>query len=203
VYGIPRVLPIPELHETIPVCSYGIHKLTIERYLDLYHRLHGLEYCVLRMSNPFGERQRPDGAQGAVAVFLDRALRGERVEVWGDGSVIRDYIYVQDVARAFCQAIAYSGDPRIFNIGSGRGVSLNDLLAAIESLLGRPVTRHYLPGRPFDVPVNVLDISQAETHLDWRPEFPFHEGLRRTLEWLQTVRCGTGGDQPRSHESRK
>ena len=185
VYGVPRVLPIPELHETTPVCSYGIHKLTIERYLDLYHRLHGLDYCVLRMSNPYGERQRPDAAQGVVAVFLDRALRAEPVEVWGDGSVVRDYIYVKDVARAFCRAIDYSGELRVFNIGSGRGVSLNDLLAAIESLLGRSVERHYLPGRAFDVPVNVLDNSRAETHLDWRPAFSFRDGLRRTLEWLQ------------------
>jgi UDP-glucose 4-epimerase len=192
VYGVARKIPIPEDHETMPLCSYGIHKLAIERYLDLYHLLYGLDYCILRMSNPYGEGQRPDAAQGAVSVFLDKALRGEGVEVWGDGSVIRDYVHVRDVARAFCLAIEYSGSPKIFNIGSGRGLSLRDLLGAIESLLGRPVTRHYGHGRPLDVPINVLDISNADTYLDWRPEFSFHAGLQRTLEWLQSAERTAG-----------
>ena len=188
VYGVPSTLPIPEHHETKPICSYGIHKLAIERYLDLYQRLHGLDYCVLRISNAFGERQRPNASQGAVTVFLDKALRGEEIEVWGDGSVVRDYVYVGDVASAFCQAARHEGTPRVFNIGCGQGLSVNQLLSAIEALLGRPVARRYLPSRPFDVPVNVLDISQAAAHLDWRPQHSFSEGLRRTLEWLQSVR---------------
>ncbi len=74
VYGIPAGVPIPETHPTHPICSYGIHKLAIEQYLHLYHTLHGLEYCVLRLANPFGERQRADLSQGAVAVFLDKAI---------------------------------------------------------------------------------------------------------------------------------
>lgn len=186
VYGIPATVPIAEHHETRPICSYGIHKLAIEHYLALYHRLHGLDYCVLRISNAFGERQRPKASQGAVTVFLDKALRGEEIDVWGDGSVVRDYIYVRDVAAAVCRAARHEGSPRCFNIGSGRSLSVNELLLAIESLLGRPVSRRYLPGRPFDVPVNVLDISLAAAHLDWRPEHPFEYGLRRTLDWLQS-----------------
>jgi len=83
-------VPIPEHHETKPICSYGIHKLAIEDYLALYHGLYGLDYCVLRISNAFGERQRPKASQGAVAVFLDKALRSGEIDVWGDGSVVRD-----------------------------------------------------------------------------------------------------------------
>jgi len=187
VYGEPRIVPIPEQHETLPVCSYGIHKLAVEHYLALYHRLYGLDYCILRMSNPFGEGQRPDVAQGAVSVFLDKALRGEVIEIWGDGSVVRDYVYVADVARAFRLAIEYAGPRKLFNIGSGQGLSLNDLLRSIERLVGRPVARHYGPARSLDVLVNVLDISNAEIHLHWRPEFSFREGLQRTLAWLQTA----------------
>jgi UDP-glucose 4-epimerase len=183
VYGVATRVPIPEDHETRPLCSYGIHKLAIELYLHLYRSLHGLDYCVLRLANPFGERQRPDASQGAVSVFLDKALRGEEIVVWGDGSVVRDYVYVGDVARAFCQAARYEGTPRTFNIGSGQGLSLNALIAAIEAVVGRAVMRRYLPGRPLDVPVNVLDISRAAEHLGWRPRWSFHEGLRRTLEW--------------------
>jgi len=188
VYGIPREVPIKESHPTDPVCSYGIGKLAIEKYLHLYHALHGLDYCVLRIGNPFGEGQRPTAAQGAIAVFLNKARHGEVIEVWGDGTVCRDYIYVGDVVRAFLKTMSYSGEHRLFNIGSGEGRSLNDLIAAIASLVGRPVTRKYLPGRSFDVPTNVLDISRAKTFLGWRPETLFRDGLSRTLKWLDDQR---------------
>jgi UDP-glucose 4-epimerase len=184
VYGTPATVPIPESHATRPLCSYGIHKLTIERYLDLYHALYGIEYCVLRLANPFGERQRPDGSQGAVAVFLDKALRGEEITVWGDGSAVRDYVYVKDVAQAFCHAIAYEAPSGIFNIGSGQGQSVNDLLTTIEALLGRSVPRRYVQGRPFDVPRNVLDIRLAARMLQWEPRVTFRDALERTLAWL-------------------
>ena len=100
VYGTPQQIPIPETHPTNPICSYGIHKLAVEKYLHLFHFLHGLDYAVMRVANPYGERQRPDGSQGAVAVFLGKMLRNEPIEIWGDGSVVRDYLYVQDVAVA-------------------------------------------------------------------------------------------------------
>jgi UDP-glucose 4-epimerase len=186
VYGTPTRVPIPEEHETRPVCSYGIHKLAIERYLELYHRLHGIDYCILRMSNPYGERQRGDAGQGAVAVFLDRALRGEAIEIWGDGSVVRDYVHVKDVAEAFVRATRYAGEPRTFNIGSGRGTTVVELLGMIEALTGRNVLRRHYPGRPFDVPVNVLDITRARVHLGWQPQYSLEQGLRRTFEWLKS-----------------
>jgi UDP-glucose 4-epimerase len=185
VYGIPRTVPVAESHPTQPLCSYGIHKLAIEQYLHLYHYLHGLEYCILRLANPFGERQRSDASQGAVAVFLDKALHGEEVTVWGDGSAVRDYVYVGDVARAFCQAARYEAETGVFNIGSGEGLSVNDLLAAIESLMGRPVARRYAPGRPFDVPINVLETTLATRVLGWQPRFSFREGLERMLVWVE------------------
>ncbi len=188
VYGIPQSVPIPESHSTKPLCSYGIHKLAIEQYLHLYHSLYGLGYCVLRLANPFGERQRSDASQGAVSVFLDQALRGEEITVWGDGCAVRDYVYVGDVARAFCLAATGESAAGVFNVGSGTGHSVNDLLAAIEALLGRAVSRRYSEGRAFDVPVNVLDIGAAKTVLGWQPEVTFADGLKRTLRWLQGAR---------------
>ena len=184
VYGTPGEIPIRESHPTDPMCSYGITKLVIEKYLALYHQLYGLDYCVIRPSNPYGERQRITGAQGAVAVFLHKALHNEPIEIWGDGTVVRDFIYVGDLISAFVKAIAYSGEQKIFNIGSGQGKSLNELLAAIETLLGREVRRIYTPSRAFDVPSNVLDISLASRYLSWSPETSFHEGLRKTLTWV-------------------
>jgi UDP-glucose 4-epimerase len=184
VYGIPKEIPIKETHPTEPICSYGIAKLAIEKYMSLFHLLHGIEYCVLRLSNPFGERQRVSAAQGAIAVFLNKALRNEEIEIWGDGSVIRDYFYVSDAVSALLQALSYEGESRIFNIGSGVGRSLNELLDAIDALIGTPVKRVYKPSRAFDVPANILDISKAKKQLNWKPQMQFSEGLSRTAQWL-------------------
>lgn len=185
VYGIPKEIPIKESHPTEPICSYGISKLAIEKYINLFHLLHGIEYCVLRLANPFGERQSVSAAQGAIAVFLDKALRNEAIEIWGDGSVMRDYFHVSDAVSALIKALSYEGDNRIFNIGSGVGRSLNEILGAIDSLIGTPVKRVYLPPRAFDVPVNILDISKAEDLLNWKPQMPFVEGLSKTAQWLR------------------
>ena len=184
VYGVPKSVPIPETHPTEPVSSYGIGKLAIEKYLHLYHALHGLNYTVLRLANPYGERQRANAAQGAVAVFMNRAIHNQPIEIWGDGSVVRDYVYIADVVDALMKASFYRGDERLFNIGSGHGKSLNEILAAIETLTHHPVPRTYLAGRAFDVPANVLDIAHAQTHLDWSPQVSFEDGLARTFNWL-------------------
>lgn len=179
VYGIPRQVPIVEDHQTDPTCAYGISKLAIEKYLALYRHLHGIDSIVLRIANPYGERQRQVSAQGAVAVFLAKALRGETIEIWGDGSVVRDYIYVGEVARAMLATVSYHGQDKVFNIGSGKGLSLNQLVAAINRELGRAAAVNYRPGRGFDVPANVLDISRAEKELGWKPRVDFIEGLSR------------------------
>jgi UDP-glucose 4-epimerase len=185
VYGFPKMVPIKESHPTDPVCSYGICKLAVEKYLHLYHALHGLDYCILRIGNPFGEGQRPTAAQGAVSVFLNKALHGEVIEIWGDGTVTRDYIYIGDVVQAFLKAMTYSGEHRLFNIGAGEGRSLNQLIRAVEAVISRPVIGKYLAARSFDVPTNVLDITRAKTFLDWQPETSFYDGLSRTFAWLE------------------
>jgi UDP-glucose 4-epimerase len=187
IYGIPRDLPVPEDHPTEPLCSYAISKLAIEKFLHLYAHLHGLDYTVLRIANPYGEGQSPLHKQGAVAVFTYKALKGEPIQVWGDGEVVRDYLYVGDVAEALLKAAAYAGAQRIFNIGAGRGYSLNQLLARLEALLGRAIERAYLPARPFDTPINVLDISRARAELEWTPQTSLDSGLARTAEWLRST----------------
>jgi UDP-glucose 4-epimerase len=187
VYGVPKQLPISESHSTDPLVSYGISKLAIEKYLHLYHELHGIDYCVLRIANPYGERQRVSAAQGAVAVFLNRALHRQPIHIWGDGSVTRDYIYIQDVVDALVSSINYQGEQRVLNIGSGQGLSLNEILDAIEHLLGHFVARSYEPARNFDVPSNVLDISLAKAQLQWQPRTSFHDGLIKTHDWMLRV----------------
>lgn len=187
VYGIPQQIPISEKHATDPLCAYGIGKLAIEKYLALYQRLHGLSYCVLRLSNPYGIGQFPNGKQGAVAAFSDKALKGEMIDVWGDGSVVRDYVYISDVISAFLRAMDYEGEPRVFNIGSGVGVSLNELLDVIGQACGHELLYRHLPKRAFDVPVNVLDVSRAAEHLGWKATVPLRSGVETTLAWLKKL----------------
>lgn len=186
IYGAPRAVPIAEDDPHLPLVSYGITKLAIEKYLQLYHSLHGLDYIVLRVANSFGERQRADTGQGAIAVFVHRALTRQPIEIWGDGSVTRDYVYVLDVVDAFVRALDHHGEHRVFNIGSGRGVTLNQLLAAIEARVGWTLERRYLPSRPFDVPISVLDVSRAARELGWTPRFSLDAGLARTIEWARS-----------------
>lgn len=183
VYGPPRYLPVDEEHPTNPIVSYGVVKLAIEKYLLLFERMRGIRPVILRVANPYGERQRPETAQGAVGVFLNRALRGEPIEIWGDGTTTRDYVYIGDVAEAFASALTYEGKERVFNIGSGRGESLNELVDALETTLGRPIERRYLPARPFDVPSSVLSCELARRELGWSAKTGLREGLAKTASW--------------------
>jgi len=189
VYGVPKQVPIPESAPTEPLCSYGIAKLAIEKYLHLYGVLHGLKHVAIRLANPYGERQRPALAQGAVAVFLDRVMNGRAIEIWGDGSVVRDYIYAGDAADAIISASLYDGVGSVFNVGSGRGYSLNQIIEAIFEITNRKVEVLYSSGRPFDVPVSVLDISMARSELDWEPKTKLSEGVDLAWRWMLESRA--------------
>lgn len=185
VYGNPIYLPIDEKHPTEPRVSYGVTKLAIEKYLLLYQQHYGVNAKILRVANPYGERQRVTAAQGAVGVFLSKALRKQPIEVWGDGSATRDYIHVRDVAEAFARAVDYEGPKSVFNIGSGIGTSLNGLIDTIEHVIGQTVERRYLSGRSFDVPVSVLDNTLARLELGWTPRIELEEGIVKTAEWMR------------------
>ena len=156
VYGVTQPESvIDESAPTNPISAYGVTKLTIEKYLALYKRLHNLDYHVLRVSNPYGPGQSPHKRQGLVATILHRALTRQTIEIWGDGEIVRDYLHVQDVARAFLYASQYKGDFRIMNVGSGVGLSVNRVVKDIEVALGDTViSRRYEPGRVGDVPTD-------------------------------------------------
>ena len=187
IYGLPERLPIPESHPLNPISSYGIAKLAIEKYLAMFHHLHGLDYRVLRPANAYGERQNPLGQQGLVGVFLGKIARGEPIVVWGDGSVTRDYVYVADIAEAIYQALTTTAPARIFNIGNGAGVSVNEMLSRLKAVVGRELDVRYTGARGFDVPASVLDISLARDQLGWTPRTDLDTGLLRTWRWIQAV----------------
>ncbi len=188
VYGIPRAIPISEDHPTEPISAHGISKLAVEKYLQLFHRLHGLEYRIARCSNPYGEWQNPFRRQGAVAVFLFKAVSGKPITVWGDGTVVRDYVYVGDVIEALVGLGEDQGPGGVFNVGGGRGVSIQELLEAVAQVTGRTPQVEFRSERPYDVPVNVLDISAIVARLGWRPKVGLLEGLYRTLKWILQLR---------------
>lgn len=185
VYGIPQASPVPESHSTLPLCSYGITKLAIENYLHLFYLLHGLEYVVLRVSNPYGARQDPHRKQGAVAVFMYKIHKGEVISVWGDGSVVRDFVHVSDVARA-CLAAAESQYVGMCNVGSGTGLSIKQLIVALQEVTGKMANVNWLESRNFDVPEIVLDCSRIERELSWRPQTSLPNGLVDMQNWMIT-----------------
>ena len=184
VYGPSAVLPIHEESPTNPLSSYGIVKLATEKYLALFHHLHGLDYTVLRIANPYGERQKISGAQGAVAVFLGKIKSGEAIEIWGDGSVARDYLYIADLTNAILLACGKSSSEKLFNIGSGSPCSLNQLIDLLQRVSGRKVAVDYKDSRACDSSVNYLDCKRARKVLGWQPQYSFREGLHRTWQWV-------------------
>lgn len=187
VYGIPECIPVSEEHPTQPICAYGISKLAIEKYLYLFQRLYGLDYAILRPANPYGERQNPNGIQGFVGVSLGCIAKGEPVLVWGDGSVTRDYFHVSDLVHACLLAATTKTQSKIFNIGSGCGYSLVELIGIIQKIVHQPFHVIHTPPRPFDVPELVLNIERAQFELGWYPQVSLEVGLERTWKWIQTV----------------
>jgi UDP-glucose 4-epimerase len=180
VYGPPQYLPVDERHPTEPISTYGVVKLASEKFVSMYATLHGIPARILRCSNVYGENQPADRNQGVVATFLDRLARGRPAVLYGDGSVVRDFVYVQDVVDAALALVGRSPEPMILNVGAGRGHSLNDVIALIEAAAGRTLEVDRRPSRGFDVSEIVLDIARLRALVDFEPT-SFETGIARVL----------------------
>lgn len=187
VYGIPESVPIPETHLLRPINSYGVIKVAIENYLHMEQHLHGLPSLVLRASNPYGPRQGHAGVQGIIGTHLWRIAQNQPTEIWGDGSVVRDFIHVRDLAALCCDALL-SDLTGCFNAGSGQGASISEVVAEIGRVVRASgfaeVKPIYKPGRNYDVPRVVLDISKAKKLLGWEPQIDLAKGLEETWTWV-------------------
>lgn len=193
IYGPPEITPTPESHPLRPINSYGIVKTAIENYLMMYHELYGISAVSIRASNPYGERQGHSGVQGVISTFLNRVAMNEQIEIWGDGSVVRDYLHVSDLARASVVAgqSDFSGP---VNIGSGEGQSLNDILETLRNVTEQDFKVIYKDARPIDVKRSVLDVSLAKSEFGWSTEIPLDEGISRTWAWLKKIKENESND---------
>lgn len=178
VYGNRSEFPIKESDKTEPVSSYGISKLMIENQISLLKEKYGIDCCIFRVANAYGIGQTDRNNQGVVNIWMNQIQTGSTINVMGDGNVIRDYIYVDDVSAAFVKAIEnnLSG---IFNIGTGVGTSLNDLIITLERVLNKKAKIHHSGFRKFDVQKNVLDISLFKKMANWSPSVDLEEGIKR------------------------
>ena len=186
VYGRPIHLPVDESHFTDPISSYGITKLTVEKYIKLYEYLYGLEYTILRVANAYGEGQLPYRGQGVIPTFLAKIYENKPIIIFGDGSIVRDYVHVTDVVRAFYLSAHNSLPNCIYNVGSSQAVSLKDLVDKIIAITGKNVLVRYEQARLFDVPKVVLDCKLIKYEIGWDIKIKLDEGIERTWTWIQT-----------------
>lgn len=186
VYGHPKTIPISESHANAPVCSYGVVKLAIEKYLHMYSDLYGFNTVILRPSNPFGPGQTHTGVQGFIGTCIAAALSDSSLTIWGDGSVKRDYVFAEDVAEATISALNYQ-ESDIFNISSGEGVSLNEIIELVQQETGKSITVNYQAKRDFDIPEIILNNEKARRVLNWQPSTSFTTGLSLTVRNALTM----------------
>jgi len=181
VYGRQDKFPILESASTNPISSHGIHKLTIEKYLQLYKYQHGLDCKIMRLSNPYGPEQRVTGRQGFIAIVIGKILAGENIVIRGSGEDVRDFIYIDDVCDALYLMGQCETNKNIFNIGSGQGHSLNQVVGLIEKVLNKPVSVSHTESRFSDIPTSILDVTCAKQNLNYRSETSMEDGLIKTL----------------------
>jgi len=185
VYGKEVFCPLKENATTNPISSYGIQKVAIEKLLYLYRYMYELDYRVIRLANPYGPYQRPNGLLGAVTTFTYKALKDEEIVVYGDGSVIRDFIYIDDAVRGILNIVNGEGKYRVFNLGCGYGTSIREVLEAVYKALNIEMNVIYKPGRKVDVPVNYLNIARYETEYGKLNPICLHDGVMKTATFMK------------------
>lgn len=188
VYGPDVPCPTTEEAPTYPICSYGLVKLTLEKYFALYGKLHGTDFVVARVSNPYGPWQDPSRGQGVIAALVYKALTGQAVEIWGDGENVRDYLYIDDTVRGLVELAKYGESGEVYNVSSGQGTSINEVIDVISQTLGLRLNTSYVAARKSDVRKSVLDNRKMRVQTGWAPAFQLQDGIRSTADWMSEQR---------------
>lgn len=185
VYGDPPEtdLPLSEDYRLSPLSFYGLSKATIELYLRLYHKWHGLEYVVLRFANVYGERAEVSGEGGVINVFAKRAACDLDITVYGDGSQSRDYIYVGDIANGIVCALTTEHANEVYHLSTGREASLLDVLAELRRASGKELTPNFARTRKGDIYRSVLSNEKARSLLGWEPYMKLEDGIAVTYQY--------------------
>ncbi len=184
VYGEPEVLPASEETPIHPLCPYGVSKYTVEQYIRMYKRVLGLPYTILRFPNVYGPRQNPKGEAGVCAIFIRMMLEGERPTLYGNGTPLRDFVYVEDIARANVLALD-KGEGETINLGSGRGTSVREVFETLKALMSFAQDPVLEPLRTGEVDRIYTTGDKAAEILGWKPALDLREGLRRTVEHVR------------------
>ena len=184
-YGEPKYLPCDEEHPVDPICQYGASKHTVEHYLYMYRINYGLEYTVLRYPNVFGPRQDPKGEAGVVAIFTGQMLNGEQVVINGDGEQERDFVFVGDCAKANLLAITQPHSSGIYNLGSARGTTVNQIFQVLKEITNYPKEPVHRAAKLGETRKIYLDATKAQDELGWKPDVQFMEGMLRTVDYFK------------------
>jgi len=186
VYGEQETFPAPETHPVQPVSPYGISKLSGEHYLYYYQKVAGLNYVALRYANVYGPRQDPFGEAGVVAIFSQKTLMNDQPIINGNGKQTRDYVFVEDVVEAHMATL----DPAvqgIFNVGTGKETSVNQLFRALVEITGAKVKEIYGPEKRGEQLRSVLDCSKLKKATDWEPKVQLQDGLSTTVDYFRSA----------------
>lgn len=169
-----------------PICSYGVQKKVIESYLEFFGLYHGINYKIVRISNPYGIGQSPQKPQGVIPIFIYRLFSNESITVYGDGNNQRDYIYMTDLMDALMKVAKYTGNEHIFNIGSGQAHTLHEIIEIITKQSGLNFSDIiYKDIRKCDVSKNLVDITATQKELSWEPVVHVDKGISIVLDYYK------------------
>ena len=182
VYGETGDYSIQESSIIQPISFYGASKYTPEQYIQLYQKLYGLSFTILRYANVYGPRQTPKGEGGVISIFVKKLLKNENPIIYGDGTQTRDFVYVKDVAHANLLALT-KGENQIFNVSLNKKTSINELFLLLSLLIPHSAVPIYKPSRNGDILYSRLDNQKAKELLGWQPEFDLFKGLSETKEF--------------------
>jgi UDP-glucose 4-epimerase len=186
VYGELQYLPADERHPIAPRDPYGASKASFELYLPVYEANYGLKYTIFRYPNIYGPRQDPLGEAGVISIFTGQLLRGIQPVINGDGEQERDYVFVEDVARANLMALRH-GDNDVFNLGWGIGTSVNTLFHHLRDILQSDMREVHGPPKLGEVRRSCLNAEKVKRLLGWEPQVKLEEGLKRTVDYFRPV----------------